>query len=113
MENINKYYEMSDVALLQLLGDFVREKRIAQNKTQQQVSDAAGINRSTLIQMENGKGGRLNNFVQVLRMLQQLHVLNIFEVQQQMSPLLLAKLEQQKRQRARPKESSENDNPTW
>ena len=69
--------------------------RISQNKTQQQTAEAAGINRSTLVQIENGRGGTMLSFIQVLRVLQQLHIFNSFEVAQQASPILLARMEQQ------------------
>ncbi len=36
---------------------------------QQNIADACGINRSTYIQIENGKGSSMLHFVQVLRIL--------------------------------------------
>ncbi len=114
MENTNSFYEMSDKALLSIIGQFVQEARINQNKTQQQTADAAEINRSTLVQIENGRGGTLNSLIKILRVLQQLHLFKNFEVQQQVSPLLLAKLEQQKRKRIRNNKAEENDtNLSW
>ncbi|MFI5136221.1 MAG: helix-turn-helix domain-containing protein [Sphingobacteriales bacterium] len=97
--NIN-WYSMSDKALLNLIGLFIRDTRLQQNKTQQQTAEAAGINRSTLIQVEKGNGGTLLTLVQILRVLQQLPVLKNFEVEKKISPLMLAKMEQSKRQRA-------------
>jgi hypothetical protein len=64
--------------------------------------------------MENGRGGTVLSFIRVLRVLQQLHVFKEFEVQQQASPLLLAKLEQSKRKRVRNQNPKENNaNSTW
>lgn len=92
---------MSNPALLVALGNFIQQTRLQQNKTQQQVAAAAGINRSTLVQIEKGGGGTLLTFIQVLRALEQLQLLQQFAVQQPLlSPLQLAKLEQKKRQRA-------------
>lgn len=99
----DSWYAMSDKALLQYIGSFIKATRLAQNKTQQQVADAAGIVRSTLVQMENGKRGAMKSFIQVMRTLEQLHHLKTFEVTEQISPLLLAKQNQEKRQRARKK----------
>jgi transcriptional regulator with XRE-family HTH domain len=48
---------MSDQALLELLGKFIQQTRLQQNKTQQRVATTARINRSTLLQIENGSGG--------------------------------------------------------
>jgi transcriptional regulator with XRE-family HTH domain len=95
------WYSMSDKGILILIGQFIQESRLQQNKTQQQVADFAGINRSTVGQIEKGNGGTLLSLLQVLRVLEQLPVLQIFEAEKKVSPLALAKLEQQKRQRAR------------
>jgi transcriptional regulator with XRE-family HTH domain len=101
MEKAIKYwYAMSDPAILEVLGDFIQQTRLQQNKTQQQVATAAGINRSTLVQVENGGGGTLLSFIQILRALEQLQLFQSFEIRQQISPLQLAKIDQQKRQRA-------------
>lgn len=101
MEKDNKYWHaMSDPAILSALGNFIQQSRLQQNKTQQQVAAAAGINRSTLVQVENGGGGTLLSFIQILRALEQLQLFQHFEVRQQFSPLQLAKIDQKKRLRA-------------
>jgi transcriptional regulator with XRE-family HTH domain len=100
-KGIKYWHAMSDPALLELLGKFIQQTRLRQNKTQQQVATAAGINRSTMVQIENGGGGTMLSFIQILRALEQLQLFQNFEInQQQLSPLQLAKLEQKKRQRA-------------
>jgi transcriptional regulator with XRE-family HTH domain len=90
----------TNIDILIQIGIFIKEMRISQNKTQQQVADACGINRSTYIQIENGKGSSMLHFVQVLRALNALHLLNIFETKTQISPIALAKMQQKKRKRA-------------
>ena len=112
MEKSIKYWHaMSDPAILEQLGEFVKQTRLQQNKTQQQVAIAAGINRSTMVQIEKGAGGTLISFIQVLRALEQLQIFEHFEIKQQFSPLQLAKLEQNKRQRASTKKDSQNKKP--
>lgn len=109
MENTNiNWHSQSDPAVLEALGTFIQQTRLQQNKTQQEVATAAGVNRSTLVQIENGGGGTLLTFIQILRALEQLHLLQHFEVKQQLSPLLLAELEQKKRQRASGKQGPAN-----
>lgn len=109
MEKSIKYWHaMSDPAILELLGKYIQQIRLQQNKTQQQVATAAGINRSTVVQIENGGGSTMISFVQILRALEQLQILEHFEVKQQISPLQLAKLEQNKRRRASTKKESSN-----
>ena len=106
----NISYEISDTAILQVLGAFIREIRLRQNKTQMDVATAAGIKRMTLVRIEKGKGGTMATFIRLLRSLQQLHVFNQFLIPAQISPIELAKIEQNKRLRARPtKQSRERD----
>jgi transcriptional regulator with XRE-family HTH domain len=108
MEKSIKYWHaLSDPAILEQLGEFVKQTRLQQNKTQQQVAIAAGINRSTMVQIEKGAGGTLLSFIQVLRALEQLQIFEHFAIKQQFSPLQLAKLEQNKRQRASTKKDSQ------
>ena len=92
---------MSDTALSQQIGAFVKHQRMEQNKTQYMVAKAAGISRSTLSLLERGETVTLATFIQVLRVLDQLHVMNAFEIQQSISPLALAKAEKKKRKRVR------------
>ena len=110
-KGIKYWHSLSDPALIELLGKFIQQTRLQQNKTQQQVATAAGINRSTMVQIENGSGGTMISFVQILRALEQLQILEHFEVKQQISPLQLAKLEQNKRQRASSKKESQIKKP--
>ena len=107
MEKAVKYwYAMSDPAILEVLGNFIQQTRLQQNKTQQQVASAADINRSTIVQVENGGGGTLLSFIQILMTLEQLQLFQSFEIRQQISPLQLAKIDQKKRQRASNKKAT-------
>lgn len=104
MEKPNNYWhEMSDAAILETMGQFLKETRLQQNKTQQQLASVAGIHRFTVVQMENGKGGTLKSFIQLMRGLEQLQLFQHFQASHQISPLELAKLEQGRRLRARNK----------
>jgi DNA-binding XRE family transcriptional regulator len=104
---------MSDKALSEHIGRFVKEKRLEQNKTQQDLAHAAGISRSTLSLLEKGETVTLATLLQVLRTIDQLHVLDVFSVQTVVSPLLLAKMELKKRKRSRGKDSTSSTNSTW
>ncbi|MFN8276837.1 MAG: helix-turn-helix domain-containing protein [Chitinophagales bacterium] len=101
MENTSiNWYAMSDSAIIAVIGQYLRDCRLKQNKTQQQVAEMAGVNRSTVMLLEKGSGGTMASFVQVLRALEQLHVLETFKVERKLTPLQLAKLEKNTRQRA-------------
>jgi transcriptional regulator with XRE-family HTH domain len=92
-------------ALLELVGAYVRHHRLAQNKTQQQLADEAGIGRITVVLLEKGRGSNLLSLIQVLRALDALDVLNVFEVKTAISPLMMAELTLKQRKRARPASS--------
>ena len=95
-ENINA---ISDKAILQVLGNFIKQQRLRQNKTQQEIAEAAGINRSTQAQLEAGGGGNMLSFIQSIRAIDQLSVLKNFELNELISPILLAKMRKKERQR--------------
>jgi transcriptional regulator with XRE-family HTH domain len=96
----NESIPNTDNALLAQIGNFIKEMRISENKTQQQIADAAGINRSTYTHIENGKGSSMLHFIKVLRALNALYLLKNFEWHIPISPIALAKAQQTKRQRA-------------
>lgn len=91
---------MSDKALTEHIGAFVRHHRMAQNKTQGVLASEAAISRSTLSLLERGETVTIGTLIQVLRVLDQLQVLSAFEVRETVSPLALAKLQRKKRRRA-------------
>jgi transcriptional regulator with XRE-family HTH domain len=109
----NNWLAMSDGALVEIIGAFVKHHRLLQNKTQQQLAIEAGINRSTITQIEKGEKITLQSLLQVLRVLNLLYIMEVFKVQEQLSPLQLAKLEQNKRQRARNKNNTNDKKSDW
>ncbi|MDZ4669191.1 MAG: helix-turn-helix domain-containing protein [bacterium] len=94
------WHAMSDDALIEFIGKFIKEKRIALNKTQDILAHDAGISRSTLSLLEKGETVNLATLIQVLRTLDQLQVLDVFTLQASISPLKLAKQDLNKRKRA-------------
>jgi transcriptional regulator with XRE-family HTH domain len=106
-----EYLSMSDESLSALIGKFVRHHRMEQNRTQNDLSRAAGISRSTLSLLERGETVTVTTLIQVLRVLDQLAVLRTFEVKESISPLALAKLQKEKRQRARTKSKPADSRP--
>ncbi len=94
---------MSDRALSEHLGAFIKHHRMEQNKTQGTLAKEAGVSRSTLSLLERGETVTLATLIQVLRVLDQLQVMEAFNVQHIISPLALLKMEKNKRKRARGK----------
>lgn len=96
------YNQLSDSSILTTLGDFVKHHRMDQNKSQEQLSNAAGISRSTLSLLERGEKVNLITLIQVLRVLDQLQWLEAFEVKKSISPMDYIKLQKKhERQRVR------------
>ena len=82
-------YFMTNEALLQYVGKQMQQMRINARLSQQQLAERAGISRSTVTQV-------------MLRVLNKLEILNNFETQALVSPLLIAKQEGKTPKRIRP-----------
>ena len=91
---------MSDQAIVRELGFFLKETRLKKNLTQMALAEKAGIHRVTLNEFELGKRGSLKSFIQVLRALNELELLEVFKAKIVISPLVMAKMEAKKRKRA-------------
>lgn len=112
MGNTNtKWVKMSDLAIVEQIGQFVRQVRLEQNKTQAQLAEVAGLNRWTISQLENGESVTMTSLIQILRALDSLYVLNAFEVSNEISPLEYVKLKKQQRQRVRNKVADPSTDP--
>lgn len=98
---ISNWYSMSDPAIVTELGAYLRQIRLQQNLTQEQLAVKAGLSRSAISEMENGKTATsLVTIIQVLRALQLLHLLDSWKIAGQISPLLMAKITGNRRLRA-------------
>jgi transcriptional regulator with XRE-family HTH domain len=106
------YNQLSDTAILQRIGAFVKHQRMDQNKSQDKLATAAGISRSTLSLLERGEKVNLITLIQVLRVLDQLQWLASFEIKQTISPIENLKVQKKyERQRIRNSHDIAADNP--
>jgi len=92
---------MNDQTILKQIGSFVRQTRIRQHITQNELAEKAAISRSTLSLLERGESISLDNLIKILRILDALYVLEHFQTTDTSSPLQLAKQEKAQRKRAR------------
>lgn len=106
----NNWNLMSDKALLEQIGQFIQSHRLNQNKSQDQVAEAAGMSRSTLSLLERGEKVRIDSLIQVLRVLDLLYIMDVFKVKEEISPLEYAKLRKKQRKQASPKKSKNENN---
>lgn len=100
-DNNLDWYSLSDPAILTQLGNMLKQMRLQQNLTQEQLAHKAGLSRSAISKMENGKvATQLITIVQVMRALQQLHLLDNWKVTAEISPLHMVRLSGKERLRA-------------
>ncbi|MEN9465133.1 MAG: hypothetical protein RL217_1314 [Pseudomonadota bacterium] len=89
----------SPLALTEELGERLKQVRLNKNLTQQDIADHAGLSRRAVINAEKGKT-TLEAFVTILMVLGLAEQLTLFLPPQPISPIQLAKLQGEKRQRA-------------
>lgn len=111
--SFNNWSAMSDIALMETIGKFVQHHRLKQNKSQDEVAQAAGISRSTLSLLERGQKINLGSLIQVLRVLDLLFVMDAFSISESISPIAYAKLKKNKKQRARSNTTTQNPESAW
>jgi transcriptional regulator with XRE-family HTH domain len=108
--SVNNDGLFSDKMYLKRIGDFIRIQRQNQHKSQEQLAKDAGVSRSTLSLLERGENVRLDSLIQILRILNSLHIFDQFNVQEQISPIEYAKLKK-KQTKLRVRNKKMNDNP--
>ena len=100
MANINNWYAMSDPAILKELGQTLKSFRLQKNKTPEEMAQKIGLNRVTIGEIEKGRVSSLLTFIQLLRGLDKLDLLNNFTSAPTISPIQMVKLQSKTRKRA-------------
>lgn len=100
--NIN-WVGLNDHQVVAQLGQELRRMRLERNLTQAEVADRAGLDRTTVVQLEAGRAATLLTVVQVLRAIGQLPLLDAFHQVPQPTPYMLVEAQEQylKKQRKR------------
>jgi transcriptional regulator with XRE-family HTH domain len=112
--NINNWHSLSDSAIVREIGLAVRQMRIQAQLTQQEVATKAGLDRVTLSKFENGSSANLLTFIQILRVVDQLDVLNALQDGANPSPLAAAERQGKPRLRVRAKKNdTSNNSSSW
>lgn len=106
MSNIN-WYGMSDRAIVKELGQQLKKLRLQKNITQEEIAQKTGVSRKTIVETERGRPATLITFVQLLRGLDKLDLLNEFIIAPVISPIQIAKLQAKTRKRASSQNSTE------
>ena len=107
-------YGKSDQAILDELSQRIKRRRLNKNVTQQNLAKKAGLNRTTIRDVEQGKSFGMMTLIQVLRALEALEELEIFLPVQGVSPLQRVKMQGKVRKRASSKRTvTEKGSPEW
>ena len=113
MDINNNISAFSDKAIISKIAEFVKHHRISQNLSQEKLAISAGLNRTTIRDVEQGKNTSLLTLIQILRILDQLHIFNQFEIIREFSPMELAKLQIKERKRAYKSNKETKQSPEW
>lgn len=106
MANIKK--AMTDEAIVQELGNRLKQARLEQNVTQQQMADEIGISRARYVRLEDGNG-KIEVLVSALRVLNKLAALEAFLPEEPISPVEALGFKGSLRKRARPGPGNKDD----
>lgn len=109
----NYWFPMSDQAICELIGKFVKHHRLAKNLTQAELAHRCGVHRTTILDIEKGKSVSLLTIIQVLRILDQLQVFREFILQPEISPIMVADAMMKSKKRASKKSSDSNTLNDW
>ena len=91
----------TDVEVLKEIGDRLRTHRLQRNLAQADLATRAGVNRTTIRDIEAGKDSQLSTLVKLLRALGRLEDIDAFLPKPSVSPIQLMKSQGKPRQRAR------------
>lgn len=106
LTNNNTWYALGDRAIVREMGKQLKQMRLNQNITQQQLATTSGLDRVTVSKLENGRAATLLTFVQVLRALNKLELLETFKEEPELSPLQVAEMQASYRKRASSKKQT-------
>jgi putative transcriptional regulator len=105
--------DKSPAAIAEELGNRLKQARLNANMTQADVAERAGVSRKSVLNAEKGKV-QLEVLIAIMITLKLTQQLDNFLPVVEVSPLQLAKLQGQKRQRAsRQKPAPEPESPEW
>ncbi len=114
-KNQISWRDLSDTTIAERVAKYIKHHRLQSNQTQAELAASAGVGLRTLKGIEVGSVNMtLRTLIQLLRALNSLTVIEGFEIKEQISPLLLAKQElQKKRIRVRAKKSDKKPPSNW
>lgn len=112
---IEDWSALSDKAIVKHVCSQLRQLRLDQNITQEQLAERSGLGRATISRIEKGQSVSLLTLIQLLRALNKLDLLDAFQqVTPEISPLQLLREQETPRYRASGKKHSpDKDASEW
>ena len=103
---------MSDDAVLEQLGERLRQYRLNKNMTQAALAKEAGVSSRTINRVEHGHSTQLSNLIRLLRSLDLLQNMDALIPEPTPSPIQQMKLRGKSRKRAS-SQNKEEEGKTW
>ena len=91
MDLVDVYYA-SNTELLAVIGSKIKTIRLNINMTRDELQEVSGVNKKTISDLETGRNVTLLTLIAVLRGLKSINILEDLLKDENMSPILLAKL---------------------
>lgn len=104
--------QLSDPLIVKKIGEGIKQLRLNKNMSQAQIAQLSGLDRTTISRMESGRAATMLTMVQVLRVLDELPLLDAFIREPEISPLQLLQIQEKYRKRASKRKKPE-DNSEW
>ena len=105
---INDWETMPNKAIVKQLCLKLRSMRLSKNISQAELAEKSGLGRVTISRIERGSAISLLSLVQILRALNELHILDAFDGSPEISPMQLLKEQKPPRYRASKKRSTKS-----
>ena len=100
---IKNWYSMSDAVVVKTLCQSIKQLRLNKNISQEELAKRSGVSRITISRMESSKAINLLTYVQLLRALENLELLNNLVIEPEISPILLMEQMSNYRKKATPR----------
>lgn len=99
-------------SILKELGSRIKDVRITYPLTRKELAEKAGVSLSTVVRIESGANAGVEQIVNVLRALNQLHSIDLIIPEYNLTPMDIA-MGRTKKKRASSKPARKNTNWTW
>lgn len=96
------WYAMTDALVVKTLCASLKQMRLNQNLSQDDLATRSGLSRITISRMETGKAINLLTMVQVMRALGKLDLFNYLNIEPEISPLQVMEERSKYRKKASP-----------